>query len=459
MDTCDVVVVGAGLSGLSAARQLTREGLDVTVLEARERVGGRTENAQVDADTIVEMGGQWIGHTQTRMYELVAELGLETFPTYNEGENVLVLRGRRSTFASHRGAIPRLSPFAIADLMQASLRLDRMARTVPLDAPWTAERADTWDAQTFETWIRRNVRTEHGRAYFRIVAEGIFSAESSDLSLLHTLFYVHSGTDLDTLLSTDRGAQEHRIVGGSVRICEALASALGDRVQLGTPVRRIAHDDHGVRVTTTSGREVRARSAIVTLPPTLAGRLEYDPPLPSWRDQLTQRLPAGSVIKCAAVYERPFWRDDGLTGQAVSDEGPVKVTFDNSPPAGTPGILLGFIEANEGRVLARARPEVRRDAVLRRFADYFGDPALQPVSYLERDWMAEPFTRGCYGAHLSPGVWTSFGHALRAPIGRLVWAGAETSDVWSGYMEGAVRSGERAAAEARQLVDRTRVAT
>ncbi len=444
----DVVVVGAGLAGLAAARRLDGAGRDVVVVEARGRVGGRTENVDVDGDTIVEAGGQWIGHTQTRMYALVDELGLETFPTYNDGENLLLMGGRRSTFGTTKGAVPKLSPFALADLAQATLRFARMARSVPLEAPWEADRAADWDAQTFETWIRRNVRTRQGRAYFRIVAEAVFSAESTDMSLLHTLFYVHSGTDLDTLLAVDRGAQEHRIVGGSVRIAETMAAALGDRVVLDSPVRTIAHDDAGVRVTARDGRGWRGRVGIVTLPPTLAGRLEYDPPLPSWRDQLTQRLPAGSVIKCFAVYDRPFWRDAGLTGQAVSDEGPVKVTFDNSPPAGTPGILLAFTEANDGRGLARLSPAARRDAVLRRLADYFGPRALEPVRYLERDWMAEEFTRGCYGAHVTPGVWTAYGHALRAPVGPLLWAGAETAEVWNGYMEGAVRSGERAADEA-----------
>jgi monoamine oxidase len=452
VEGADVLVLGAGLAGLTTARRLTAAGLDVTVLEARDRVGGRTVNEQVDDDTIVEGGGQWIGHTQSRMYELVDELGLEVFPTYNTGENVLVLRGRPSRFASHRGAVPRLSPFALADLAQATTRLARMARRVPVDAPWTAPEATDWDGQTFESWIRRNLRTAEGRAYFRVVAEAVFSAGAAELSLLHTLFYVHAGTDLDTLLSTDHGAQEHRVVGGSVCISEELARPLGDRVVLGAVARTVRHGADSVEVETADGRRFAGRCAVVTLPPTLAGRLVYEPALPSWRDQLTQRLPAGAVIKCFAAYDRPFWRDAGLTGQAVSDEGPVKVTFDTSPPSGTPGILLGFLEADDGRRLARVTAAERREAVLRRFADYFGPAALTPRRYLERDWMAEEFSRGCYGAHLSPGVWSAYGHALREPIGRLVWAGAETADVWNGYMEGAVRSGQRAAGEVTALL-------
>lgn len=452
MPTADVLVLGAGLSGLRTADLLVERGLDVVVLEARDRVGGRTRNEQVDDTTIVEGGGQWIGATQTEMYALVEELGLEVFATHNEGDNVLELGGRSSRFASDRGALPKLSPFALADLAQGTSRFGRMASRVPLEAPWAAPDAADWDSQTFESWIRRNLRTTAGRAYFRIAAEAVFSTTAAEISLLHALFYAHSGTDLDTLLATDRGAQQDRVVGGSARISEELARRLGDRVVLGAVVRGVIHGDDGVRVTTDEGSTHDARAAVVTLPPTLAGRLTYDPPLPSWRDQLTQRQPAGAVMKCFAVYDRPFWRDAGLTGQAVSDRGPVKVTFDNSPPSGTPGILLGFVEADDARRLARATPGGRREAVLARLADYFGPEALTPRRYLERDWMAEEFTRGCYGAHFTPGVWSNYGRAVREPVGPLVWAGAETSDVWNGYMEGAVRSARRAADEVQGLL-------
>ena len=441
-----VVVVGAGLAGLAAARRLTTEGVDVVVLEARERVGGRTEGHVLADGTPLELGGQWIGPTQNRMYALVDELGLEHFRTYNdEGELLLDLGGRQSRVKSHRGATPRLGPFALADLAQGLARFERLAARVSLTEPWNSPRADVLDGQTFETWIRRNLRTPTGRAYFQIACEAVFAAEPTDLSLLHALFYVHSGSDFETLLSVDRGAQQDRIVGGSIRIAETMAAGLGERVRLGDPVRTVAQDGAGVRVTTRAGETFEGRHVIVTLPPTLAGRLEYDPPLPSWRDQLTQRLPAGSVMKTFAVYDEPFWRREGLNGQAASDTGPVKVTFDNSPPSGTPGVLMGFVEAGDGRRLARRTPEERREAVLACFTRYFGPAAAAPREFVERDWMAEEFTRGCYGAHFTPGVWTSYGHALREPVGRIHWAGAECSPVWNGYMEGAVRSGEDAA--------------
>jgi monoamine oxidase len=442
-----VVIVGAGLAGLTAARHLVEAGVEVTVLEARDRVGGRTEGGLTADGTPVELGGQWIGPTQNRMYALVRELGLETFPTYNEGQHVVVLGAARSLMDSRRGAIPKLSPFVLADLFQGLTRFTKLANKVPLDEPWKAPRAKDLDGQTFETWIRRNLRTPTGRAYFRIVAEAVFSTESTDFSALHAMFYAHSGTDLEGLISVDRGAQQDRIIGGSIRISQAMAAALGDVIQLSSPVRRIEQADDEVTVITRDGKARSADQVIVTLPPTLAGRLEFGPVLPSWRDQLTQRLPAGSVIKLHAVYEEPFWRAEGLTGQAASDVGPVKITFDNSPPSSTPGVLLGFIEANDGRQWARRTPQERREAAVDCFVRYFGPRARDLTDYVERDWMAEEFSRGCYGAHFTPGVWTAYGTALRQNVGRIHFAGAEHSAVWNGYMEGAVRSGTEAAAD------------
>jgi monoamine oxidase len=459
----DVIVIGAGLSGLVTARNLVAAGVDVVVVEARDRVGGRTEHGHLADGTPIELGGQWIGPGHDRMAALLDDLGLESFLAYNEGEILLLLAGGRARMASHRGAVPPLNPFVLADLAQAQLRFERLARQVPLEAPWSGPRARVHDARTFESWIRSNVHTRIGREYFRLLAEAVFAAEPRDLSLLHALFYVHAGGDLDTLINTDRGAQERRIVGGSARIAEELARRLGDRVRLGSPVRRIVQSDDGggegegsgvgtrggasVEVEVDGGGRLRARRVVVTLPPTLAGRLVYEPALPPWRDQLTQRVPAGAVSKCYAVYDEPFWREERLNGTSICDVGPVKLTFDNSPPSGSPGILLGFTEGDDARRMSALPPAERRDAVVRCFVRAFGPRAAEPREYLERDWAAEEYTRGCYGAHFTPGTWTMYGHALRAPVGAIHWAGAETATEWNGYMEGAVRSGDRVSAE------------
>ena len=439
----DVCVVGAGLAGLTAARELTDAGRDVVVLEARDRVGGRVLTEQLSDGTLIDHGGQWIGPGQHRIARLAEEAGNDTFPTHDDGDNLLCFGGKTGRYS---GAIPKLSPAVLLDMGQAQTRFDRMATRVPLDAPWRADRADEWDGQTFETWIRRNTVTRGARELFTLYAEAVFAAEPADLSLLHALFYTHSGNGVDVLAGTRDGAQQDRFVGGSQANAIGLASRLGERVRLAQPVRRIDRTDDAVALLT-DDLLVTARHAVVAVPPPLAMRIRYEPALPAARDQLFQRLPMGAVIKCHALYDQPFWRDDGLSGQATTDVGPVKIVFDNSPPSGTPGVLLAFVEGAHARTLSGADPADRRIAVLDGLATFFGAAARAPIEYVERDWSAEEWTRGCYAALFTPGAWTQHGPALREPVGRLHWAGTETATVWAGYMDGAIQSGQRAAHE------------
>lgn len=440
----DVAIVGAGFAGLAAARALGAAGLRVQVLEARERVGGRVVAAEIGDGRIVELGGQFVGPGQPRLLALADELDVARFPTWNRGRSLVLVDGRRYTW--ELGDWPRLSPLTLVDFGQAIKRLDRLARSVPLDAPWRAPRALEWDGQTLETWLRRNMATEGGRAQMRLLFTTLFATEPLTVSLLHALFFVASAGSVERLIHTEGGAQQWRFVGGSQRIPIRLADELGDRLRLRAPVRRIAWTAGGVRVQA-DGLQVDARRVVVTVPPALADRVAYAPALPSDRDQLTQRMPHGAVVKLMAIYPEPFWRHEGLTGHAASADLTVSSTFDNSPPEGLPGVLLGFVEGDAARRYGRLDEAARRQVVADCLGTYFGPRARRFEQLLELDWSAEEWTRGCYAAHMPPGAWTQYGDALRTPVGPIHWAGTETARVWNGYMEGALESGERAAAE------------
>jgi monoamine oxidase len=384
---------------------------------------------------------------------LAKELDIKTFKTYNRGNNVYYANGMKTPYAAGGplGPVPP-DPTAAAEVEAAIVDINRMAATVPVEAPWRAANAVAWDSQTFETWKQNNLHTKDGRALFDVGLEAVFAAEPRDLSLLFGLFYTASATnpgtapDINRLFSTAGGAQDSRFVGGSQLISIKMARHLGHRVLLGHPVREIVQTRSGVRVVA-DGLSVSAKRVIVTGPPSITALIRYAPELPFMRAQLTQRYPQGTVIKCEAVYDRPFWRDDGLTGQAVSLTGPVKVTFDNSPPDGRPGVLLGFIEGAEARHWGQRSARERRAAVLRNLVTYFGKKAAHPRSWIEMNWSKEAWTRGCYVGFTPPGVLLDYGPSIREPAGRIHWAGAETSIYWNGYMDGAVRSGKRAAKE------------
>ena len=408
------------------------------MLEARDRVGGRTLNEPLGDGQVVEVGGQWIGPTQDRLAALAEAVGVDTYPTYHAGENLVEFGGGVRRYS---GDTPRIAPHVLADILQAQVKLERMSKRIPLDAPWEAPNAERLDSQTFWSWMRRNVYTRGGRTMLEIAIEAVWAAEPADVSLLHVLFYTRSGSGLASLLGTEGGAQQDRFVGGSQLIAIRVAEALGDSVVLESPVRRIEHGAGGVTVHA-DGVVARGRRAIVAVPPALAGRIAYDPPLPGLRDQLTQRMPQGTVIKCMAIYDRPFWREQGLSGQGISEAGPARITFDNTPPSGSPGVLLGFLEGAAARDYGARPAAERRDAVVGGFARLFGERAGRPERFVERVWADEEWTRGCYGCYMPPGGWMMFGRALREPVGPLHWAGAETSTVWNGYMDGADRTGE-----------------
>lgn len=443
MDEVDVVVVGAGLAGLSAARALSEAGKTVRVLEARERVGGRTLGGSLSNGVPVEMGGQWVGPTQDAVLELIDELGLETVLTPDDGDALTVYDGTVARYADESFGLP---PESAAEVGRLWAEITELADTVITSAPWETEGAEELDRQTLDQWLTSRTDDANAVRLFRLLVPALFSAESPELSLLHFLFYMKSGTSLDTLVMTTGGAQESRVVGGTHLISERMAEELGDSVELGAVVRSIAQDDDGVVVTHEQGR-IAAQEVVVAVPTTLAGRIRYSPPLPARRDALTQQIPAGSVIKVQVGYPTPFWREDGLNGFVLGLDNALGVVVDNSPADGSCGVLVSFFEGAHARRAAELGADERRKLIVDTLVRYFGPMASEPFDIVEQDWMSEEFTRGCYGGRLGAGVWTQFGSALAAPIGRIHWAGAETSGIWNGYMDGAVRSGSRAAAE------------
>ena len=447
----DVAVVGAGLSGLTAARRVAAAGKSVIVLEARGRVGGRCFSRSIGAGAsdVANMGATFVGPTQTQILGLMSELGIGKFDVYSTGNLLWYESGKRTPYT---GLIPPANdPASVIELGEVVLpEIDKMAQTVPLDAPWTAPDALPWDSMTVDTWVSQNTKGSDTPKLFSLAVDAILSVLPRDVSFLYFLFYVHAAGGIEPLVNNagTGSAQDFRVTGGTQGIAIKMAHQLGaKRVLLSQPVRRISQGPRSVYVYADKAT-VKAKQVIVAIPPHLAGRIVYEPGLPAVRDQLTQRMPIGSLIKTIAVYDTPFWRAQGLNGQVTSDTGPVTVMFDASPASGTPGVLLGFIDGDDARALSDQSDSARAAAALKSYATYFGARAANPRTYFDQVWDKEIYTGGCPVGLMPPGVMLEYGQALRAPVERIHWAGTETATVWTGYMDGAVQAGKRAAGEA-----------
>jgi monoamine oxidase len=450
--TDHVVVVGAGLAGLSAARALTAAGRSVVVLEARDRVGGRTLNHPLPGGHVADLGGTWIGPTQNAVAALADELGLATFAQVDDGNAVYYRDGVRTTYPSGGptgGAPP--DPTILPDLVAVIALIDQMSTSVPIDAPWGADSAEEWDSQTLDTWLREHTASPQTRKVASAAFEALFGGEAREVSLLYALWYVACAGDaqnpgtFERLINVQGGAQERRFVDGAQSLSLRMAADLGDRVRLSTPVRQVTQAAGGVHVVA-DGVAVRAGHAIVAVPPALAARIAYDPPLPTARDSYTQRSPQGRLMKVEAIYDRPFWREAGLTGAVVSDTGPAKICYDVTPADDALGGLLGFVGGDEARRWGDDHDALRA-AVVRQFVAFFGPQAAAPREVAVQDWNDEIWSRGGPVHLLGPGALTQDRGAIWAPVGRVHWAGTETATYWHGYMDGAITSGRRAADE------------
>lgn len=446
----DVVVVGAGLSGLSAARALRQRGLDVVVLEAADKVGGRVQSAHV-AGAHVDLGGTFVGPGQDRIIALADEMGVSRYATYEHGDNALRWRGRTRRYS---GTIPSIGPIGLLDLARIRGALEKIASRIPPTRPGDAVGAAALDAQSLGSWLRSKNAMPGTHDLLAAVCKTSWGCEPSEVSLLYVAHYVRLCGGFDRMLDAKGGAQEEHFVEGSHEIAARVATELGDAIHLSTPVQAAHWDDDGADITTTRGT-VRARRVIFAIPPALRRRIDFAPSLPVENRYLAQRWSPGVLSKAYAVYERPFWRDNGLSGQTLSDTGPVFITFDAGPEDASRGVLLGFIGGDYARRWDGLRPEERRLRVLSSLADVFGPAALDAIGYVDQRWSTEEWIGGGPTAAPGPGSVAPYAATLARPIGPLHWAGTETADTWVGFMDGAVRAGERAAREVARELTRT----
>ncbi len=433
----DVVVVGAGFAGLSAAERLVSTGRSVLVVEGRDRVGGRSFSGEV-AGVKVDLGATWVSPRHTAIRDLAGRVGCTTTEQFAQGRNVLWMAGRRHTYS---GTIPKVSAAALVDIARLQMAVDKLLATIDVNAPWKTPGADRLDAISFGEWLDRKMALPNTRALMTVISKVQWGCTPGDVSLLHVLRYIRAAGGLNHMLDVEGGANQDRFAETTQEIAKRVAEQLGNRVQLETPVRRITQNDNGVTVHTDSG-EILARYAIVTAAPAHRATIEFEPALPEQAEGLTRTWPMGALSKAFVAYEKPFWRADGLSGEAVTDTGTVFITFDVSSAHGGPGILMTFCDP---RVFDGFDPATRRDLVIRQLVDLYGPQARTPIDYADHCWGTEPFAPGGPHPATGPHATVSYGKALTEPHGRVHWAGTETAGEWAGTMNGAVLAGQRTA--------------
>ncbi len=442
----DVCVVGAGYAGLTAAWRLQGAGRSVVVLEARDRVGGRVWTVDRPEGGVLERGGGWIAPKHDAFRALLDEFGIATYKTYDAGHHLLVGEGK---IRRYKGLIPKISPWAVISIARAQLKIDRLAKQVPLEAPWTAKRAAEWDATPISSWVERSgISKGIARDLFECATRGLFTSENGldDTSFLNLLFLVHSHGSINTLFSIRNGSQDSLIEGGAGRAARAIAEKLGSAVRLNSPVREITQEAGRITVGSADAI-VESRHVVLAIPPALTLDIAWTPSLPPERTELYTRYVAGPESKTLLVYDEPFWRADGFSGQTAAPGTASEVTLDASPSSGTPGVLASFAFGPVAKRFDGLDEDVRRKAVLDELTERLGPKAGRPIGYVHTPWFEEPWTRGCSMAHFPPGLLTTHGHLLREPLGAVHFAGTETAWVSHGAIDGAIRSGERAAAE------------
>ena len=441
----DVCVVGAGFAGLAAAHAVKATGRTVMVLEARDRVGGRTLTIPLTGGGWVDEGGQWVGAGHDRFYHWIKTTGKTTYPSPNFGESIVFGPAlKKHTRVGDDWSV--LPGYARVEAIKA--KLSKMADSIDPAAPWTHPQARAWDGITMAAWLAQNVKEQNLREF--LVGDMSYACASPEqISVLSFLSLVKQCVSFDKLNGFEDAAQQDRVVGGTQPVAIGMAELLGaNNIRLKSPVRRVRWTDTEATVST-DAVDVKARHVIFAGPPSLMGAIEFAPSLPMARAQITQHWPQGTVIKVAMIYSSPFWREQGLSGGSLDYSAMISETADSSTPEGhgTAGILTGFIYTDQARAASLLPAQERRQKILAEMAMRFGDKALTPEKIIEMSWSTQVWTRGCYGGYLAPGATVLFKSAVRDAVGPFHWAGTETSPVWPTFIEGAIRSGERAAGE------------
>jgi monoamine oxidase len=440
----DVCVVGAGLAGLTAARLLHRAGKSVVVMEARDRVGGRVWTTTSASGVPVDMGACFVGPGHDHVRALAAEMGVRTFPTFVDGDNVLATGGNVQRY---RGDIPRLNPVALLSAAQGIRQFDAMAKRVPVEAPWDAPRAQAWDARSVRAWLTpSHVPTRLARDLLEATVRACFACDPAEVSLLCWLFLVRSAGGVEPLMNIAGGYQDSQFEGGVGRVTDAMAAELGDALVLSSPVTAVTQRPDRVEVVSERAT-VSSRCAVLALPRALAAAIRFEPALPADHALLLHQMPAGTEVKTVAIYDEPFWRADGISGASVATDDIIEITLDTTQPDHAHGVIGTYTAGPRARALWAMDERERRSVLLSMLVTRLGPRAATPMEVLEVNWAEERWTRGCSMAHFPTGVLTQYGRRLREPVGRLHWAGTETATVSWGAMDGAVRSGERVADE------------
>ncbi len=447
--TRDVVIVGAGAAGLTAANELKKAGLSVAVLEARDRVGGRLWTDTIDG-AMLEIGGQWISPDQHALIETVQELGLDTFSRYREGDSVYV--GPDGTAHRFTGEMFPVAPETEKVIAEITERLDAMVAEIDPDRPWAHERSAEWDAISWDAWLRQQTDDDEAvRNLAFATGSAMLTKPTHAVSLLQSLLMAASAGSYSNLVDADF-ILDKRVVGGLQQVPLLLAERLGDDVFLNQPVRTLEWSDEGVTVTS-DGMTVRARQAILAVPPILYNRISFVPAMPRLQHQMHQHLSMGFVIKVHAVYDRPFWREQGLSGTAFSPYELSHEAYDNTNHGDERGTLVGFVSDLHADGVFELTAQERKERILESLSHYYGDEAKNPVVYYESDWGSEEWTRGAYATSFDLGGLSRYGAHLRAAVGPIHFACSDLAGAGYQHVDGAIRMGRLVAS---QLVDGAR---